>query len=100
MNEQEQVTQGYIPRFGHTTKVPYFLVEEPTKSRVTLSNPNPPSRGPPKNLKCKKAQPRTREREEKIFAGCSLKISHKLHSRELKNQAQGVKVVGWNECSS
>jgi len=46
MNEQEQVTQGYIPRFGHTTKVPYFLVEEPTKSRVTLSNPNPPSRGP------------------------------------------------------
>jgi hypothetical protein len=28
-------------RFGHTTKVPYFLVEAPTKSRVSF-NPNPP----------------------------------------------------------
>jgi hypothetical protein len=31
----------FIPRFGHTTKVPYFLVEAPTKSRVSF-NPNPP----------------------------------------------------------
>jgi hypothetical protein len=31
----------FIPRFGHTTKVPYFLVEVPTKSRVSF-NPNPP----------------------------------------------------------
>jgi hypothetical protein len=31
----------FIPRFGHTTKVPYLLVEAPTKSRVSFS-PNPP----------------------------------------------------------
>jgi hypothetical protein len=31
----------FIPRFGHTTKVPYFLVEAPTKSRVSF-NSNPP----------------------------------------------------------
>jgi hypothetical protein len=31
----------FIPRFGHSTKVPYFLVEAPTKSRVSF-NPNPP----------------------------------------------------------
>jgi hypothetical protein len=31
----------FIPRFGHTTKVPYFLVEAPTKSQVSF-NPNPP----------------------------------------------------------
>jgi hypothetical protein len=31
----------FIPRFGHTTKVRYFLVVAPTKSRVSL-NPNPP----------------------------------------------------------
>jgi hypothetical protein len=31
----------FILRFGHTTKVPYFLVEAPTKSRVSF-NPNPP----------------------------------------------------------
>jgi hypothetical protein len=31
----------FIPRFGHTTKVPYFLVEAPTKSWVSF-NPNPP----------------------------------------------------------
>jgi hypothetical protein len=30
-----------IPRFGHTTKTPYFLVEAPTK-RTGLFNPNPP----------------------------------------------------------
>jgi hypothetical protein len=30
----------FIPRFSHTTKVPYFLVEAPTKSRVSF-NPNP-----------------------------------------------------------
>jgi hypothetical protein len=30
----------FIPRFGHTIKVPYFLVEVPTKSRVSF-NPNP-----------------------------------------------------------
>jgi hypothetical protein len=33
----------FIPRFCHTTKVPYFLVEAPTKSRVlsTLILPLP-----------------------------------------------------------
>jgi hypothetical protein len=31
----------FIPRFGHTTKVTYFLVEASTKSRVSF-NPNPP----------------------------------------------------------
>jgi hypothetical protein len=31
----------FIPRFGHTTKVPYFLVEAPIKGRVSF-NPNPP----------------------------------------------------------
>jgi hypothetical protein len=31
----------FITRFGHTTKVPYFLVEAPTKSRVPFK-PNPP----------------------------------------------------------
>jgi hypothetical protein len=31
----------FIPRFGHTIRVPYFLVEAPTKSRVSF-NPNPP----------------------------------------------------------
>jgi hypothetical protein len=31
----------FILRFGHTTKVPYFLVEAPTKSQVPF-NPNPP----------------------------------------------------------
>jgi hypothetical protein len=31
----------FIPRFGHTTKVPYFLIEAPTKSRISF-NPNPP----------------------------------------------------------
>jgi hypothetical protein len=31
----------FILRFGHTTKVPYFLVEAPTKSQVSF-NPNPP----------------------------------------------------------
>jgi hypothetical protein len=30
----------FIPRFGHTTKVPYFHIEAPTKSRVSF-NPNP-----------------------------------------------------------
>jgi hypothetical protein len=30
-----------ILKFGDTTKVPYFLVEAPTKSRVSF-NPNPP----------------------------------------------------------
>jgi hypothetical protein len=25
-----------IPRFGHTTKVPYFLVEAPTMSHLVL----------------------------------------------------------------
>jgi hypothetical protein len=32
----------FLPRFGYTTKLPYFLVEAPTKSRVSF-NPNPPS---------------------------------------------------------
>jgi hypothetical protein len=31
----------FISRFGHTTKVPYFLVEAPKKRRVYF-NPNPP----------------------------------------------------------
>jgi hypothetical protein len=31
----------FISRFGHTTKVPYFLVEAPTKSWVSFK-PNPP----------------------------------------------------------
>jgi hypothetical protein len=31
----------FILRFGHATKVPYFLVEAPTKSWVSF-NPNPP----------------------------------------------------------
>jgi hypothetical protein len=31
----------FITRFGHTTKVPYFLLEAPTKSWVSF-NPNPP----------------------------------------------------------
>jgi hypothetical protein len=31
----------FISRFDHTTKVPYFLIEVPTKSRVSF-NPNPP----------------------------------------------------------
>jgi hypothetical protein len=31
----------FILRFGHTSKVPYFLVEAPTKSWVSF-NPNPP----------------------------------------------------------
>jgi hypothetical protein len=31
----------FIPRFSHTTKVPYFLVEAPTKSQVSF-NPDPP----------------------------------------------------------
>jgi hypothetical protein len=40
MNKNTRDTR-FIPRFGHTTKVPYFLVEAPTKSRVSF-NPNPP----------------------------------------------------------
>jgi hypothetical protein len=35
------VDTRFIPRFGHTTKVPYFLVEAPTNSQVSF-NPNPP----------------------------------------------------------
>jgi hypothetical protein len=31
----------FIPRFGHTTKVSYFLLEAPTKSQVSF-NTNPP----------------------------------------------------------
>jgi hypothetical protein len=31
----------FISRFGHTTKVPYFLVEAPTKSQFSFI-PNPP----------------------------------------------------------
>jgi hypothetical protein len=31
----------FVLRFGHTTKVLYFLVEAPTKSQVSF-NPNPP----------------------------------------------------------
>jgi hypothetical protein len=31
----------FIPLIGHTIKVLYFLVEAPTKSRVSF-NPNPP----------------------------------------------------------
>jgi hypothetical protein len=31
----------FIPRFGHTTKVPYFLIEAPTKIQVSF-NSNPP----------------------------------------------------------
>jgi hypothetical protein len=30
-----------ILRFGHTTKVAYFLIETPTKSGISF-NPNPP----------------------------------------------------------
>jgi hypothetical protein len=33
-------THIFLPRFDHTTKVSYFLVEAPTKSWVSL-NPNP-----------------------------------------------------------
>jgi hypothetical protein len=40
-NEQEHKRHKIYPEVGHTTKVPYFLVEAPTKSRVSL-NPNPP----------------------------------------------------------
>jgi hypothetical protein len=40
MNKNTRDTR-FIPKFGHTTKVPYFLVEAPTKSRVSF-NPNPP----------------------------------------------------------
>jgi hypothetical protein len=40
MNKNTRYTR-FIPRFGHTTKVPYFLVEGPTKSWVSY-NPNPP----------------------------------------------------------
>jgi hypothetical protein len=40
MNKNTRDTR-FIPRFGHTTKVPYFLVEAPTKSQVSF-NPNPP----------------------------------------------------------
>jgi hypothetical protein len=40
MNKNTRDTR-FIPRFGHTTKLPYFLVEVPTKSRVSF-NPNPP----------------------------------------------------------
>src|SRR6266542_1755251 len=34
------VDKNLFPEFGHTTKVPYVSVEEPTKSRV-FSNPYP-----------------------------------------------------------
>jgi hypothetical protein len=40
MNKNTRDTR-FISRFGHTTKVPYFLFEAPTKSRVSF-NPNPP----------------------------------------------------------
>jgi hypothetical protein len=40
MSNQTRETR-FIPKFGHTTKVPYFLVEAPTKSRISF-NPNPP----------------------------------------------------------
>jgi hypothetical protein len=40
MNKNTRDTR-FIPRFGQTAKVPYFLVEAPTKSRVSF-NPNPP----------------------------------------------------------
>jgi hypothetical protein len=40
MNKNTRDTR-FIQRFGHTTKVPYFLVEAPTKSQVFF-NPNPP----------------------------------------------------------
>jgi hypothetical protein len=40
MNKNTRYTI-FILRFGHTTKVPYFLVEAPTKSWVSF-NPNPP----------------------------------------------------------
>jgi hypothetical protein len=40
-NEQEHKRHKIYPEVRYTTKVPYFLVEAPTKSRVSF-NPNPP----------------------------------------------------------
>jgi hypothetical protein len=49
------------------------------------------------NLKCKRAQPRTRAKEREgmeLQAKLSQDLTHKSHSTDLKDQAQGVSVVG------